>query len=259
MHYKLQEFNKDYILTGATKLDTVKPLSDIPLDTDIDGTLIVDLNDNTYKTDLIPLYTVKVNNEQFQNVVNNEFTEFTIPALDRTPLFEAEIDALKSDRNRLASLYKSTVVTNTEQAKVIQDFSSQKFSDRLYRTFALSSDANPSKLMSKNRRYILYMQNDGNLVTYEAKNGTFDINAEGELGAVKWSSGTGGAGNGPFVVGFQADTNLVIRNNNGTPIWDSKTDNKATVNSYLVLQNNGALQITDTSDPTDVKVFWQQP
>lgn len=255
MPYKLQEFDKTYIPTGAFKLDTVKSLGYIPLKTAADGTLYIDSNDTVDRNDLIPLYTIKVNNEQFQNVIDTEFTEFTIPAQDRTPLLEAEIEALRSDRNRLAKLYQQTKAVNTEQEQTIQEFEVKKFSDRLYRTFALASDANPSKLMSKNKRYILWMQPDGNLVIYQSKNPNgYDVNAEGENGIVIWASNQGVKGPGPWTAGFQADTNFVVRDNTGTARWDSRTDNRASTDAYLILQDNGVLQILDGT-----RVAWQVP
>jgi hypothetical protein len=255
MPYKLQEFDKTYVSTGAIKLDTIKSLSYVPLQTAADGTLYIDSNDTVDRNNLIPLYTVKLNNEQFQNVIDIEFNEFTVPAQDRTPLLEAEIEALRSDRNRLASLYKSTVVTNTEQAKVIQEFEVKKFSDRLYRSFALFSDANPTKLMSKNKRYILYMQPDGNLVMYQSKNSIgYDVNAEGENGIVIWASNQAVKGPGPYSAAFQTDTNFVVRDKNSVARWDSGTDNRASAAAYLILQDSGVLQILDGT-----RVVWQVP
>lgn len=261
MPYKLQELNKDYVVSSAIKVDALKPIKDIPLSLDSDGTLIVDLNDDTTRNNLIPLYTVKVNNEQFRNVIDTEFTEFTIPALDRTPLLEAEIEALKADRNRLARLYQDSVTVSTEQSNTIREFQTRKFSDRLYRSFGLSSDQNPARLMSNNRQYVLLMQTDGNLVIYRSANPNgFDINSEGPLGDVIWSSGTGGRNDGPFRAIYQNDTNFVIYNNTNTPIWSSfNTANVATVNAIVVLRDNGSLQIADESVPTDIRVFWQQP
>lgn len=261
MSYKLQEFNKDYVISGATKLDALKPIKDIPLNSDIDGTVIIDLNDDTLKNNLIPLYTVKVNNEQFQNVIDTEFTEFTVPALDRTPLLEAEIDALKFDRNRLAILYKESATLNTEQSNTIREFQTRRFSDRLYRSFGLSSNQNPTRLMSNNRQYVTIMQTDGNLVTYRTANPIgFDINSEGPLGDVVWASGTGGSKDGPFRAIYQNDTNFVIYNSKNRPIWSSFGNaNVATINSVLILRDDGSLQIADESVPTDVRVFWQRP
>ena len=261
MPYKLQEFNKDYVISGATKLDALKPLKDIPLSSDSDGTIIIDLNDDTYRSNLIPLYSIKVNNGQFQNVIDTEFNEFTVPALDRTPLLEAELEALRSDRNRLAILYRDTANLSTEQSRTIQEFQTRKFSDRLYRSFGLSSNQNPSRLMSNNRQYVTIMQTDGNLVTYRSANPNgFDVNSEGPLGDVVWSSGTGGRNDGPYRAIYQNDTNFVIYNSKDNPIWSSfATGNVATVNSILVLRDNGSLQIADESVPTDVRVFWQRP
>jgi hypothetical protein len=261
MSYKLQEFDKDYIVSGLTKLDTVKPLGNISLDSNSDGSIIVNLNDDTQKENLIPLYSIKVNNEQFQNVLDTEFTEFNIPALDRTPLLEAEIEALRSDRNRLAALYRDSNNTVTSQTRIIDDFTNRKFSDRLYRSFAITSNNNPSKLMSKNRRYILFMQTDGNLVVYRAANENgFDVNAEGALGDVVWSSQTGGRSDGPYRAIYQNDTNFVIYNNRNTPIWAAfNVADVATPNSILVLRDNGSLQIVDESNPSDTRIFFQRP
>jgi hypothetical protein len=255
MSYKLQEFDKTYVSTGAIKLDTIKSLGYIPLQTAADGTLNVDLNDTDDRNDLIPLYTVKVNNEQFQNVIDIDFTEFTVPAQDRTPLLEAEIEALRSDRNRLAKLYQQTKAVNVEQIQTIQEFEVKKFSDRLYRTFALASDANPSKLMSKNKRYILWMQPDGNLVMYQSKNPNgYDVNAEGENGIVIWASNQEAKGRGPWTAAFEADTNFIVRDNFGIPRWNSGTSNRASANAYLILQDTGVLQILDGT-----RVAWQVP
>jgi hypothetical protein len=255
MSYKLHEFDKTYVSTGAIKLDTIKSLGYIPLQQAADGTLYIDSNDTVDRNDLVPLYTVKVNNEQFQNVIDTEFTEFTIPARDRTPLLEAEIEALRSDRNRLAKLYQQTKAVSVEQEQTIQEFEVKKFSDRLYRTFALASDANPSKLMSKNKRYILWMQPDGNLVMYQSKNPNgYDVNAEGENGIVIWASNQGVKGTGPYAAGFQVDTNFVVRDNNGTVRWESQTSNRASAAAYLILQDTGVLQILDGT-----RVVWQVP
>lgn len=261
MSYKLHEFDKDYIITGITKLNTVKPLGNIPLDTNSDGSIIVNLNDSIQKENLIPLYSIKVNNEQFQNVIDTEFTEFTIPALDRMPLLEAEIDALRSDRNRLAALYRDSNNTVTSQTKILDEFTNRKFSDRLYRSFAITSTDNPSKLMSKNRQYILFMQSDGNLVIYRAANETgFDVNAEGPLGDVIWASQTGGQSSGYYKAIYQNDTNFVIYNRNNKPIWSAfSTANVATPNSVLVLRDNGSIQIVDESNPSDPRIFFQRP
>jgi hypothetical protein len=255
MSYKLQEFDKTYVSTGAIKLDSIKPLDNVPLQTAPDGTLYIDSNDTIDRNNLVPLYTVKLNNDQFRNVIDTEFNEFTVPAQDRTPLLEAEIEALRSDRNRFAKLYQQTKAVNVEQEQIIQEFEVKKFSDRLYRSFALFSDANPTKLMSKNKRYILYMQPDGNLVMYQSKNTNgYDVNAEGENGIVIWASNQGVKGDGPWSAAFQTDTNFVVRDNTAVARWESGTANRASADSYLILQDSGVLQILDGT-----RVVWQVP
>jgi hypothetical protein len=105
------------------------------------------------------------------------------------------------------------------------------------------------------------MQTDGNLVVYRAANENgFDVNAEGALGDVVWSSQTGGRNDGPYRAIYQNDTNFVIYNNRNTPIWSAfNVADVATPNSILVLRDNGSLQIVDESNPSDTRIFFQRP
>ena len=63
-------------------------------------------------------------------------------------------------------------------------------------------------LVSKNGKYEVEMQNDGNLVIYT-----------GDRQAI-WASGTAGKGTAPYKLAMQADGNLVIYGANGF-VWDS--------------------------------------
>ena len=97
-------------------------------------------------------------------------------------------------------------------------------------------------LQSRNGKYRLYMQGDGNLVLRDTA--TFGM---------LWSSGT--SGNGGGCIRFQSDGNLVIRNSAGVPIWstDTEFDNA----DRLILNNNGALVIY--SGPTAVWFVGNNP
>jgi hypothetical protein len=56
------------------------------------------------------------------------------------------------------------------------------------------------------------MQNDGNLVIYDAE------------GRATWASGTQGKGRSPFKLVMQTDRNLVIYDGTGVPTWSTGTN-----------------------------------
>jgi hypothetical protein len=63
----------------------------------------------------------------------------------------------------------------------------------------------------KNGPYKLQMQEDGNLVIYDASN------------VAKWASGGGGGSNGPYKLTMQNDGNLVIYDKNNAASWASQS------------------------------------
>jgi len=88
---------------------------------------------------------------------------------------------------------------------------------------------------SENGKYLLVMQDDGNLVIYE---GT----------VAKWSSGTHGKGTKPYKLVMQGDGNLVIYDNSNDAIWASNTAGKGTGPYRLVMQDDRNLVIYDKND-----------
>jgi hypothetical protein len=82
-------------------------------------------------------------------------------------------------------------------------------------------------LTSANHGYTLVMQEDGDLVLYDARRHTL------------WASGTRGQRVDRCIM--QGDGNLVLYLYNGQTVWDSKTSDKP--GSFLVLQNDGNLVI----------------
>jgi hypothetical protein len=56
------------------------------------------------------------------------------------------------------------------------------------------------------------MQNDGNLVIYDAE------------GHATWASGTQGKGRSPYKLVLQTDRNLVIYDGSGAAIWETRTN-----------------------------------
>jgi len=82
-------------------------------------------------------------------------------------------------------------------------------------------------LTSGNGQYRLIMQDDGNLVLYDASNRPL------------WASNTDGKAVEKCIM--QEDGNLVLYLYNGQPVWASNTDGKP--GSFLVLQNDGNVVI----------------
>lgn len=85
-------------------------------------------------------------------------------------------------------------------------------------------------LWSKNHKYKLVMQNDGNLVLYAAGSPDRDL----------WASKTKDCGLHPRVCLMQSDGRLVVYDDNGKPLWDSGTSVR---DSILVVQNDGNLVV----------------
>lgn len=89
-------------------------------------------------------------------------------------------------------------------------------------------------IQSKNKRYVLMLQYDGNLVLCK----------DGKLPNI-WHSNTWKAGNGCHLI-LQNDGNLVIYNAQGKAQWGSSTS-KVGYGTTLILQNDGNLVLYDRS------------
>ena len=88
-----------------------------------------------------------------------------------------------------------------------------------------------SFLVSKNQKYQLKVQSDGNLVLYK----------EGDN--IIWSSNTAGSGTGPFHLIVQNDGNLCLYDGSGKCTWDTKTFGKGKAPFHLILHNRGLLAL----------------
>jgi hypothetical protein len=94
------------------------------------------------------------------------------------------------------------------------------------------------RLVSKNRKYHLIMNKDGNLVLYSRKhkNRTFFYTPI-------WSSKTLGKGVGPYRTVMRTDGNLVIYDSNNSITWASNTAGKGKGPYSIFVQNDGNLVI----------------
>ncbi|GAB3998701.1 hypothetical protein GCM10028807_47100 [Spirosoma daeguense] len=91
--------------------------------------------------------------------------------------------------------------------------------------------ARGSNMDSKDGRFQLAFQDDGNMVLYRLAGGRKSI----------WASNTNGKAVKEYK--FQDDGNLVIYGYNDKPIWASNTDGRG---EYMLLQNDGNLVIYDS-------------
>ena len=86
------------------------------------------------------------------------------------------------------------------------------------------------ELKSRNNRYRLYLQKDGNLVLHDE-------------GTVLWASNTSGKGD-HSTLRMQTDGNLVLYDRHGTKTWSSETSGNEYARAWL--QNDGNFVVIDT-------------
>ncbi len=81
----------------------------------------------------------------------------------------------------------------------------------------------------------LVMQDDGNLVIYDKKDGS-----------VKWSTGTNGKGTPPYRLMMQTDGNLIVYDNNNTVLWATSTNGQG--GNMLTLTDDKNVIMTSPSN-----------
>lgn len=96
------------------------------------------------------------------------------------------------------------------------------------------------KLESKNGKYFLGMQSDGNFVAYSKKG----MNGRDRDFPI-WNSSTYKKGNGPFRVVMQHDGNLVLYTGDNKSTWASNTNNKGNGPYRVTMQDDGNIVVYD--------------
>lgn len=99
------------------------------------------------------------------------------------------------------------------------------------------------KLISTNKAYVLFMQNDGNLCVYKSNNGTLGAFVWGAYQTAQYSLGAG------YYLTLQTDGNLCIYDLNNRFKWGSyQVKNYPLAAGYrLVLTDGGKLNILNSS------------
>ena len=95
-------------------------------------------------------------------------------------------------------------------------------------------------LTSKNGKYTMVTQTDGNYVMYDS------------AGKPRWATGTTGRGVGPYKTIMQTDGNLVLYDSRGTPLWASSWQpglwRQGQAPYRLIMQDDGNLVIYDSTN-----------
>jgi hypothetical protein len=99
------------------------------------------------------------------------------------------------------------------------------------------------KLTSKNGKYYVNMQSDGNFVLY-SKGG---MNGKTSDNAI-WSSGTNGKGTSPYKIQMQEDGNLVLYDSKNNAQWSSNTNGKGTAPFKVIVQDDGNFVLYDSKN-----------
>ena len=94
-----------------------------------------------------------------------------------------------------------------------------------------------SKLISPNKKYMLTMQDDGNLVLYK-------LDDNGSIADALWNSNTEG-NPGSYLV-FQYDSNIVIYSPDNVPLWESDTNTFGGVSARI--QDDGNFEMYNKYD-----------
>jgi Cys-rich protein (TIGR01571 family) len=93
--------------------------------------------------------------------------------------------------------------------------------------------AENGELKSKNGKFKLCMQGDGNVVVYDGNTATFATDTHNH------------GGSHPFRLIMQGDNNLVCYDSGNSPVWASNTCNSGTGVAKLVMQDDGNAVIYD--------------
>ena len=102
------------------------------------------------------------------------------------------------------------------------------------------------RLYSKNEKYYVAMQADGNFVLYDRPN-----KKDGKSTPI-WNSKTNGKEKGPYKATMQDDGNLVVYAKNNKPIWDSRTNGQGKGPYKVTVQDDGNFVLYDATN----KPYW---
>jgi peptidoglycan/xylan/chitin deacetylase (PgdA/CDA1 family) len=180
-----------------------------------------------------PLWSASSNGKGGSRVVMQGDGNLVIYRSDNTPVWHTQTNGsgankavMQDDGNFV--LYQGTKAMWSSKGGLIYSVlgASTQVSDRLIPGQQLSVG---QSLYSRDGRYRLVLQGDGNLVIYSPRNRAI------------WSTKTNGKGGNRLVL--QTDGNLVLYAGN-KPLWSSKTSRKAV--SSLVMQSDGNLVLYDT-------------
>jgi len=184
-NYEIHEFDPVKIFTGEINPLEVNSFKYEAYNTSISGQLVIDKNNTTdTKRKFISLVTKKTSYAKFNQVVDVEFDEFVIKntgapidfLLAKINALESERETLKSnrdvDREQINALNRQIEVLraqlealNTPAAVIINKIPNVlKYGQKLISSTVDSNGLPADRLLSKNRKWILTIQGDRNIV-----------------------------------------------------------------------------------------------
>jgi len=194
-NYDLHEFDPTKIITKEIDPEKVESAKFLPYDKNSKGSTIIDRNKEIVgNRTLISLQTTKSSQAKFNQIISIDFEEFTEPINDSTLFLQAKIQALETAKSKLLASNANKTTQILEMEREIESFKEiisssdltpmllNNVPDTLFADKTLYADRTgeegapfypviQNKLMSKNRKSIGIIQNDGNFVI---KTGEFD-------------------------------------------------------------------------------------
>lgn len=105
--------------------------------------------------------------------------------------------------------------------------------ETLHNNQQLSSNSAGQMMVSKNKRFRLVAQHDGNVVLYQDKTNPL------------WASNTNGQGQPPYRLHMQPDNHLVMYDVTNRAIWGTGVYNKGASNGFAHMQDDGNFVVYD--------------
>jgi predicted RNase H-like nuclease (RuvC/YqgF family) len=189
----------------------------------------------------------------------NAINELTNRFLQHIQERDDQIASLSAERDNLAQNHSNQQATCQQEKQELQDRidaltqENHALNERVHKlevvakrvslfdTVHNESNLNSgTNMTSKNGKYTLKMQEDGNLVAYEGQ--------DHQANHAFWASNTSGAGSAPYHLRVQADGNTVVYGKGDQALWATNTWKKGHAPYRLVLQDDRNIVLYDNSN-----------
>lgn len=269
--YELHELDPDKLVTGEIDPNKIKPIKFQPFEKNSKGLTIIDKNkDLSNSKNFISLWASKPSQQKFNQVVDIEFSDFV--EKESTPLTfmqnkmsvlestKSQLMASKnSDASKIAQLQEQiknleellVAAGETQSTNEIPDTLSQGgflYSDRTGLPGAVAYPSIQNKLLSKNRKAIAVIQEDGNFAVFTGDYDTKGNLLEGSTSTNVWGVGHHHGPGAAFAWIFADPTQGQLEVGRLQPQWTVNWGSgrqKVSNAARLVLDDNGILMLYD--------------